>query len=193
MLRKPIYGVGINDADYTAIVNLRIDGKLTRIWACPYYSRWFDMLTRCYNRRQRKSYIGCTVCDEWLIFSNFKSWMENQDWEGKHLDKDILCNETKIYSPETCAFVPYQLNAFLLDSAASRGDYKIGCSFSKAAGKFTSACGNPFLGKREHLGVFNTEDEAHQAWKKRKHELACQLADMQDDPRIANALRQKFK
>ena len=65
--------------------------------------------------------------------------------------------------------------------------------FHKRVKKFSATIGNPFTKKQEHLGYFTCPNEAHQAWKKRKHELACQLADIQTDQRVAEALRIRYK
>ena len=108
-----VYGVGTNDAGYAIQVMESVRGangkpKQRIIWFCPFYRRWVHMLERCYSERyqeKKPTYIGCTVCEEWLRFSNFKSWMETQDWEGKHLDKDLLVEGNKIYSPDTCILV----------------------------------------------------------------------------------------
>ena len=188
--RTSVFGVGINDADYFTCK--RIDGKLIN---CHYYTRWVHMLRRCYSKRclrLQPTYVGCSVCDEWLTFSNFKSWMEKQDWQGKHLDKDLIVPGNKIYSPETCAFIEQSLNKFANDRAAARGSSMIGACYMESAGKFASGCKNPFTGKREHLGLFKYELDAHRAWRKRKHELACQLAELQVDKRIAKSLRNMF-
>ena len=94
--RKLVCGVGINDADY-AVVEWEtigyVNGKQNqkRVWECPYYKVWGSMLKRCYSDKYQEryqTYKGCTVSEEWLTFSNFKNWMEKQDWEGKHLDKE---------------------------------------------------------------------------------------------------------
>jgi len=34
--------------------------------------------------------------------------------------------------------------------------------------------------------------DAHLAWKQQKHEYACLLADLQEDSRVADALRQRY-
>ena len=76
------------------------------------------MLQRCYSEShlvRQPTYKGCSVCEEWLTFSNFKSWMEQQDWEGKQLDKDLLVYKNKIYSPETCVFVSSVINSFFVE------------------------------------------------------------------------------
>jgi len=192
---KIVYGAGLNDADYVPEVRVFINGKQKRIWICPFFSTWRDMLKRCYSHRfqsKQSTYINCSVSPEWLLFSEFRNWMNNQPWEGNDLDKDILHPGNKQYGPDKCVFVPHALNNFITDNRASRGDYPIGVSFCKQNSKFRAQCNNPFTGKQEHLGYFYGPDEAHEAWRKRKHELACIYADMQTDERIAEALRKRY-
>lgn len=189
-MNKFVVGVGINDADY--VVQPTVNGKRV---CCPFYRTWKHMLERCYSSKYQTiqpTYVGCSVCEEWLTFSNFKKWMEAQDWEGKELDKDLLVKGNKVYSPETCVFVDSNTNLFTLDNSAARGESLIGTYFDKRRRKFMAYCSNPFTGKKEHLGMFKCQDQAHFAWKKRKYELACQLADLQSDNRVAKALRERY-
>ena len=128
-MAKLVYGVGINDAIYTT--QPMINGKQV---VCPYYRTWKDMIRRCYSTKyydKRPTYEGCSVADEWLVFSKFKAWMETQDWEGNQLDKDILLQGNRIYSKDTCAFVSGSVNSFVLNNQAIRGEYKIGVSYNK--------------------------------------------------------------
>lgn len=190
MVKKLIYGVGIKDVDY--VVQPTINGKIV---SCKIYLTWASMLQRCYNikyQSRQPTYIGCTVCSDWFMLSNFKQWMDGQDWQDKQLDKDILFKGNKVYSPETCVFVSGYLNKFTTDSGAIRGDYPIGVSWDENRSKFMARCNNPISNKTEHLGRFACPNQAHQAWRKRKHELACQLAELQDDPRVAAALRTRY-
>lgn len=102
-----VFGVGINDVGRVS------NNKNGANYRCPFYARWHSMITRCYSEKfqyKNPSYIGCSVCDEWLTFSNFKRWMEQQDWHGKDLDKDILVKGNRVYSPETCMFVDRKTN-----------------------------------------------------------------------------------
>lgn len=187
---KLIYGVGVNDVDRP--VWTREGGKRV---VCQFYSKWIGMLMRCYAPQlhaKRPTYTGCITTEEWLRFSNFELWMGTQDWEGKQLDKDLLVPNNKLYSPETCVFLPRKLNMFLLDSAASRGKYPIGVSWDKGTGRFVARCRNPFTDKEQKLGRFDTPEEAHLAWKERKHEFACIYADQQTDERVAEALRNRY-
>lgn len=195
-----VYGVGINDADY--VVERReengyVDGKRKRrlIWFCPYYQTWKNMLQRCYSAKyqdKRPTYKGCTVSEEWLLFSSFRSWMEKQDWEDKQLDKDLLVEGNKVYSEDTCVFVTRMVNTFTIDCSAARGEWLIGVAWNKRASKFESQCRNPFTKKRGHLGLFTCEQEAHEAWLKRKLELAYELAEIQTDSRVAEALINRY-
>jgi hypothetical protein len=180
-----VFGIGVNDATYAVTRHEKVNGKDRIVWQCPYYRVWYNMLNRCYSESYLKkypTYRGCSVCPEWIYFMTFKAWMMTQDFEGKQLDKDILFEGNKIYNPETCRFVDKDLNNFLTDSGAARGEWPIGVNWHKVTGKFVAQCRNPFINKQEHLGLFNCPNEAHNAWRQRKHELALALADLQTDP-----------
>lgn len=188
-------GVGINDADY-AVTNwsfCEITGKVKRSWVCPFYEKWRGMITRCYSasyKGRNPTYKNCKVCDDWLTFSNFKAWMETQDWDGNHLDKDILFPGNKLYAPQTCVFISSRVNSFLVESDSTRGEYMIGVYRSK--GKFKAQC-RTGSGNQKHLGTFNTELEAHKAWLAFKLEQAKLLAAEQTDPRVAKALIDRYE
>ena len=171
--RTLIYGVGINDSQYKT--------QGVDVQTCPFYARWRGMLSRCYSEemlKRRPTYRGTIVCKEWHTFSNFKSWMEEQDWEGNHLDKDII-SESKVYSPETCIFIPRKVNSFVVSAQKIRGDYLVGVSVWKERPElYVACCNNPFTGKRDKLGRYSDELTAHKVWKSKKVEhlrvLACE-------------------
>jgi hypothetical protein len=193
---KKVCGVGVNNADYAVYKTETVNGKQKIVWTCPYYVVWHSMLERCYSEpflKKRPTYRGCSVCPEWIYFMTFKAWMMTQDFEGKQLDKDILFEGNKVYSPEDCRFVEARVNTFLLDSGAIRGEWPLGVDWYKRDCKFRARCRNPFTKKKEHLGYFDYPQAAHEAWLKRKHELALALADLQEDEAIAEALRNRFK
>ena len=199
-MNKLIYGVGTNDLGYRTQVEEWVTengGKKIRktVFLCKYYAVWKSMLTRCYSKKFLEinpSYIGTSVCSEWLYATAFKKWMEQQEWRGKCLDKDIISQRSKLYSPDTCAFVLQATNSFVIARDASRGEYPIGVCLFKPTGKYKAQCNNPFTGKIEHLGYFSTQEEAHEAWRKRKHELAQLVAATESDPRIVEALRKRY-
>ena len=196
---KLVHGVGINDADYavTKRETIEVNGKQKQkiVWVCPYYSVWASTLNRCYSlkyQERQPTYIGCSVSEEWLTFSNFRRWMESQDWECKQLDKDLLLEGNKVYSAETCVFVTQTVNKFTIDRGNDRGECLIGVNWNKENSKFRSRCRNPFTKKSEHLGYFTCQVEAHQEWLKRKLELATLLAAEQTDESVAKALIERY-
>lgn len=177
-----VYGVGINDL-----------GKF-KTSKCPFYDKWRKMLYRCYSEKYKAknpSYETCTVYDEWKYFSSFKAWMLTQDWEGKELDKDLFVRGNKEYSATTCCFLSHKINCFMTESLRKRGELPIGVSFKKSINKYMGRCndGNKVT---IFLGYFNNPQDAHLAWKKYKHELACTYAEQQTDQRIAEALRTRY-
>lgn len=149
---KTIFGFGVNDSIYT-ISWFNSEGKKI---LCPYYRKWYEMVRRCYSDgalKRMPSYMDCYVCEEWKLFSNFKSWMETQDWEDKVLDKDILIRGNKCYSAETCCFVPEYINLVLVSFGKNKG-----VSYNKKSRKFYAVIRTN--GVKSHLGSFDSEDEA---------------------------------
>lgn len=150
------------------------------------YNLWISFIHRAYDPKIQKiypTYKDVTVCDEWHNYQNFAQWFKNNYIEGWHLDKDIICGECKIYSPETCAFVPREINNLLNKSKAHRGDYPIGVTTD----------GNKIVAKHggKTLGRFPTVDLAFQAYKTAKEEYIKDVADKWKnliDSRVYNTL-----
>lgn len=187
-----IYGVGISDADYPVTKHTRVGDKSKRIWMCPYYSRWSNMVKRVHCKAAHKTdkiYSTVSICEEWLTFSNFKAWMETQDWEGKHLDKDLL-GDGKSYSPETCCFISPFTNTFLTNSISSITGKYFGVVTRNQG--FKSSYRDPFQRKPIGLGQFKCHTSAQIAWCHAKHEVSCRVAELEDDPRVVEALRTRF-
>lgn len=184
--RTPIYGFGINDAKYN--VFSFSSGKRA---CCPFYMKWTGMLNRCYDESfkvKNRTYGKCYVCDEWLIFSNFKKWMELQDWQGKSLDKDMISIGNKVYSPDFCAFINQSTNTFFTERPPSAIGAMVGVTFDKDRNRYLALCRNPISGKKENLGRYKTELEAHKKYLERKSQLATALSFTESDLRIRSAL-----
>jgi len=187
--KKAVFGIGINDANYLTKININ-----NKIIVCPYYQKWKNILLRCYSPKTHEkfpTYKECFVCDEWLTFSNFKSWMEKQDWQGKHLDKDLLVQGNKEYSPSKCLFVTPQINTLLTSRTGGRGEFMLGVYFYKPHGKFRAKC-RCINGGLLHLGYFCSETEAHKAYKKYKYALIAKIAKEQEEPLKSALLRYKI-
>lgn len=199
---KLLYGVGINDADYVVKINQTTgytkEGKRIRklLWICPFYLKWQAMMQRAYSESYHvkfPSYVACEVATSWHYFTGFKAWMEKQDWQDKVLDKDILFTGNKLYSPETCVFVDDKVNLFISESLAMRGDYPIGVSFHKTAGKYQSTCEDFLTGKSKYLGLHETPEKAHEVWLNFKLKQVYILAAEQTDERVTKALIERYE
>lgn len=144
--KKPVFGVGINDTDY--------------VFETREYKIWRDMLERCYcEKTQTKfpTYKGCSVCEEWKIYSNFKKWFHENYIDGWELDKDILCIGNKVYSPQTCCFVPREINSLLRQSSVNG---KCGIHKKENGTYFAIIRIN---GRCTHLRNFNSFEDAKKA------------------------------
>lgn len=130
------------------------------------YITWKNMISRCYSTKiqlKHPSYIGCTVCDEWKYYSNFKKWYDKNYIDEYELDKDILIDGNKIYSPETCCFIPKYINTLFLDCNKARGQFPLGVYYKKKNLNYC-AQGNIY-GKQTHMGSYNTINEAYIIYK----------------------------
>lgn len=169
--RKIKYGVGINDYDGSIIED---NGDTIQS-----YRTWHSMLCRCYSdtfQSKEASYNGCTVCDEWKLFSNFKKWFDdpsNGYKKGYELDKDILIKGNKVYSPYTCLFIPKRINSLLLKPFKYRKDLPIGVSKHKKRFAATCAC----AGGKSYIGLYKTPLEAFNAYKEVKENYIKSVAE----------------
>lgn len=177
---KSVYGVAMIGTKYSTSIN----GKNTKE-----YCAWINMINRCYGekfKQEHPTYKNVTCCDDWLCYENFCDWLYKQDnfehwlngsrWE---IDKDILCKNNTIYSPETCCLVPHNVNSLFVKSNKLRGDLPIGVI--RQAGKFAAYCKNYLIDKRYHkfLGFYETIEEAFSAYKQYKEDLIKQVAEIE--------------
>jgi hypothetical protein len=158
-----VCGVGINDADYSVVGYSKDSNGKTVQTMCKYYRTWKSMLRRCYYKKDNLSYNDCKVCDEWLRFSNFKAWMEGQNYEeGLHLDKDILVKGNKVYSPCACVFIPNEVNSQSRVNTRINSTGFIGVVEEKRTKVPTyraQLTGGPLK------GIYKTPIEAHRSWQ----------------------------
>ena len=175
-LRKMVFGVGINDYPRSTANLLS-------------YRRWCSILERCYSENSLQdspSYRGCKVCEEWLLFSNFKKWFDANYIKGYHIDKDILVKGNKVYSPETCCFVPNEINTLFTHRKNKRN---LPCRITKANGGFVARILTD--GQYETKSGFDTAEDAFLWYKEKKEKKIKRIAnEWRDkiDPRVYRAL-----
>lgn len=178
--KKKVYGVGVNDYEKPIVVN----GQ-----HIPSYDFWKSILFRCYSKSflsRSPTYEGCSICEEWKYYSNFKRWYDEHYVEGYHLDKDILVQGNKVYGPQTTCFVPQEINKLILTRGRQRGPYKAGVYFSK--GKFVAQY--QAKGKHISLGAFSSEDEACKAYQRaKKIHIANVATEFYNEGKITKEVR----
>ena len=187
-----VYGVGVVGTKYPITIN----GIQTKE-----YVLWKRMLERCYSdsayQKQRPTYEGCEVSDNFKSYEYFYEWCHSQigfgnDGNGNpfHLDKDLLTKGNKVYSEYSCVFIPAEINLLLTKRTASRGKHLIGVYWCKRDKAF-KAMVNKNKGRSECLGYFKTELEAFNAYKQAKESFIKEQANKwksQIDERAYNAL-----
>ena len=176
-----VFGVGTTGLEPTRDEN----GELFDSYIC-----WCNMLKRCYSAKfQEKypTYIGCRVCDDWLYYPNFKNWYDENYYEinnkKSELDKDVLIKGNKIYSPDTCVFVPQFINKLFTKSQKRRGELPIGVSYYKASKKYRASL-SVFKNEKKtfkHLGYFDTVNEAFEVYRRAKEDNIKEIADNYKD------------
>lgn len=171
---KTVYGIGcLGEGEYETTQN----GKNTHS-----YKTWNGMLQRCYTEKYHQiqpTYKGCSVSEEWLNYQNFASWYKDNyytlEGEVMCLDKDIVIKRNKIYSPESCVFVPQRINGLFVKTNSKRGCLPIGVSLTRN-NTFVARC-QMGKGKVKHLGVYKTHEEAFITYKLYKEKLIKQIAE----------------
>ena len=182
-----VFGVGfMGIGDYKSCDE---NGKNTKC-----YEVWKSMLMRCYDSKyyeKRPTYKGCRVCENWWNFQVFAEWYYSHFYEIEgqimNLDKDILKKGNKVYSPDTCLFVPQCINKLFIKSDKVRGDLPIGVC--KYGNKYVACLSKD--NKKMHLGYFDTPKEAFLAYKRAKEQYIKELAEEYKDkidPRTYEAM-----
>lgn len=176
------------------------DGKSVITWE---YRKWQKMLQRCFDskyKEKHQTYKDVTCCNRWLCYADFLedfeilkqeyNWDEN---EKLNLDKDILHKNNKIYSLENCILVPDYVNNLFIKRDARRGDYPVGVGYHKKNKKYQAQCS--INGKQIRLGLYNTVEQAFNAYKIAKENEIKRIANdcvskgfISKDSRLYNAM-----
>ena len=93
------------------------------------------------------------------------------------IDKDILIKNNKVYSPNNCLVVPENINTMFIKGASRRGQYPIGVSMTN--NRLRARVKKLIDGKCKeiHIGYFDTEVQAFNAYKREKELHIKQIAD----------------
>ena len=157
-----VYGVGV----------VGVDSISTNQKPHQEYVFWNSMLQRCYDlsyKLKRPTYIGCTSSNNFKYYPYFKDWCNKQVGFGNKgwcLDKDILVKGNKLYSEDTCCFVPREINSLFALSGNTRGLNPIGVQFNLEEGNYSARVSRD--GKHCHIGTYETKEDAFLRYKEAK-------------------------
>ena len=169
---KIVKGLGVKDVKYPANIKE--------------YDLWRQMICRCTEEylSKRPSYVGTSCSENFKSYTFFYEWCHNQvgfgniDEKGNcwQIDKDLLVKGNKLYSEDTCVFIPLRVNGLIVKRDKARGDHPIGVTFDKERGKFFVQCGTG-KGTKSNLGRYETVEEAFQVYKTFKEALIREVAE----------------
>lgn len=163
---KLVYGVGFCD----------IAARGREKHAC--YVDWNSMLQRCYDplfHKRTPTYIGCSVCKEWQTFSNFYEWWKRNHIDGYALDKDLIKKGNKVYSPETCVYLPKDINNLLSKRKKYRGILPIGVRWDKRKEKYMATMS--YHAYPKFIGYYDNPKDAFYAYKEAREAYVREIAE----------------
>ena len=147
---------------------------------------WTGILQRCYSKEYhnlKPTYETCTASNNFKNFQYFAEWCNKQagfginDWQ---LDKDLLFSGNKVYSEDTCVFLPSHINMLLVKQSYPKiNDTPQGVFFRKDSGKYRAICA--FGKEKTNLGTYPTPEEAFSVYKEFKEGVAKSLATIYKD------------
>ncbi|AUO79451.1 HNH homing endonuclease 2 [Bacillus phage BSP10] len=143
------------------------------------YNTWSSMLNRCYGKTGHKAYKDCTVATEWHNFQNFCEWFEDNYYEVNEertaLDKDILYKGNRVYSSDTCVFVPKTINSLFIRNRSTGSNLPIGVYFDKKKSMYRAKCNAE--GTEKFIGRYSNLNEAFNAYKYFKESYIKRIAE----------------
>ena len=158
-------------------------------------NKYKGVYERCYSERyleKHPTYRDCEVSENFKDFEYFYAWclkqvgFENENWA---LDKDILVKGNKIYSEDTCCFVPHELNILVNLQKTSRGNLPVGVCYHNLSDTYQARI--KVDGKCVCLGYFHSSEIAFRAYKNAKEAyIKCKAEKWKDeiDPKVYEAL-----
>lgn len=142
---------------------------------------WKGLLERSYCPKlllKRPTYLEVHADESWHNFQTFSSWCQTQKGfinKGWELDKDLLVKGNKVYSPNTCVFLPSEINVAISTVKSTRkGDLPVGVTNSEQGRGYRAYCSD----KGKTLSKRSTSvEECFDWYKNTKENIIKSLAD----------------
>lgn len=172
-----IYGIATFDPENMSMSSLKPgrESKLARMWRKVIDSCYAD---KCGGAQE--------VCEQWLVFSEFCNWANDNWFDGAVLSTKIIADGNPI-GPENTMLITKKLSGFL-NPGRKKSCLPDGVSFEKDRSKYLASCSNPNTGKIDKIGRYESPSRAHHEWKKRKLIYAAQILAEEPDQRARKAV-----
>lgn len=149
------------------------------------YIIWKGVINRVYNEEyhaKHNTYKKVKLCKDWHNYQTFakdineKYGFKMKDESGKpyHIDKDILSKNKKIYSKETCLFIPPKINTFLNQNKKKEGGLPTGVKYRHQDQRYEARMS--IDGELVYLGSCMTIELARDMYVKARNKRARELA-----------------
>lgn len=150
-----------------------------------------DMMARCGNVNY-ENYCDFKVCEEWKNDRNsFYEWcfkkLYNCEIDTLELDKDLFSKGEKIYSPDTCCFLPKKINIAITCKCTKSSMLPTGISIYYSGGYIATVQN----GSRRVSKTFRNLDDACEFYVSTKERYIREMAGFYKEylpERIYNAL-----
>ena len=184
-------------ADYNDLV------KKTKMKVSIAKQEWrgiIDRATKDIVKNRQPTYMECSLDERWKEQENYIDWFMSQEFAGRvddngnkyHIEKDLLVFSNKIYGPDFCVHVPWDVNVFLHRNTSRFSSKFVGVAYvDSSVNKHWSAtmqCKSVGLFVNSY---FNTEEDAHEFYKTNKILAGKLLAEKwknKVDDRVINVL-----
>lgn len=175
-MAKTVFGVG-----YIGGSEFKARKESGAFW--PQYTTWAGMIRRCYapsDNTTVRNYIDAEVAEEWHSYANFYKWCATRsDFRPEYkLDKDILVPGNKLYSPQTCCFVPSHINTAVTQEKHTNTSGYAGVGQTSREGYSASIT---LCSQRVYLGNFDNIEHAALLYKNVKETYIKTLAEVYKD------------
>lgn len=167
------------------------------------YNTWMKMLERAskYDDKNERynSYSNVNICDEWKYFPNFYNWIKEESnylvWKngGLEIDKDILSEDSKIYSAQTCCLIPKKLNAMIANLKEGLNEKDLPSGIHKKVNKYRYNFYDLNTKKHEWKS-FDSLEEAYESFKEYKtNKIRKYINDLYHSKSITQKCYEKLK
>lgn len=137
---------------------------------------WRNVLNRCYNQKyiaKHPQSKGSTIAEEWLNYSNFLDWYNQNYYEvsqGQIMINTLLKSNSKHYCAKNCIFLPREINDVFAKYSIKQNDDSLPIdifvrdytSYGKTFPVWQVSVSD------RYIGIYSDRAEAMQVWQETK-------------------------